>query len=370
MEQSYLDNNGTTQIDPRVMEAMIEELKLGPSNPSSIHTPGRAAKIRLEKARDSIADYLGVNPTELIFTSSGTEAMNMAIHGLKPHGEIISTKIEHACIYNTLQRMENPIVYLPVGKEGHIHLKDLEESIGPKTRLIVLGAVNSETGVKNPINEIASIAQKHQIPLIIDGVALLGKEIFTIPAGVTAMIFSAHKIHGPKGIGMLFIRKGTKLSPLLTGGAQERQRRAGTENLMGIIGFAKAIELLKTELPEAATRMAKLRDQLEQGLEGVHINGTGPRVCNTSSITFPGIDGEGLLIQLDRKQIAASMGSACSSASLEPSRVLLNMGLSKDQALSSLRFSLSRFTQPSEVLKLLDLLKVFAREKSLLPETY
>lgn len=355
MQKIFLDNNGTTQIDPQVVAAMLTELEAGPSNPSSIHSFGRAAHQRLVRAREQIASYLGVKPNELIFTSSGTEALNLAILGLKSTGQIISSSIEHSAVYETLKRLGRPTIYLPVGLEGHVKALDVEAAVTPNS-MIVLSAVNSETGVKNPIAEIAEIAERYQIPFIVDGVAWLGKDQISIPKGVSAMAFSGHKIHGPKGIGLLYVRKGCKLEPLLTGGGQEGLRRAGTENLPGIIGLAKAIELLENE---SITRMARLRDQLEAGLEDMIINGTGPRVCNTSSITFPNQDGEALLIQLDLQGIAASMGSACSSGSLEPSRVLLNMGLSKQHALSTIRFSISRFTTEEEIQRTISILSFF-----------
>jgi len=347
MQNIFLDNNATTQVDPRVAAAMLTELEAGPSNPSSVHNFGRAAHRRLSQAREQIAAYLQVTPNEIIFTSSGTESLNLAILGLKLSGQVITTKIEHAAVFETVKRLDNSIVYLPVGPQGHVQVADIEKIATPSS-VIILSAVNSETGVKNPIEEIAQIAEKLQIPFIVDAVAWLGKEKITIPKGVSAMAFSGHKIHGPKGSGLLFIRKGSKLQPLLSGGPQELQRRAGTENLPGIIGLAKAIELLELELPEATIRMERLRNLLEAGQQ---INGTGPRICNTTSITFSGIDGEALLIQLDLQKIASSMGSACSSGSLEPSRVLLNMGLSKSDALSTLRFSLSRFTTEEEILR-------------------
>lgn len=353
MQKIFLDNNGTTQIDPGVVAAMLAELEAGPSNPSSIHSFGRAAHLRLCRAREQIASYLQVKTNELIFTSSGTEALNLAILGLKSTGPIISSSIEHAAVYETLKRLGRPIVYLPVGPEGHVKVADIAAAVTPNST-IVLSAVNSETGVKNPIAEIAEIAAHHQILFIVDGVAWLGKDQISIPKGVSAIAFSGHKIHGPKGIGLLYLRKGSKLEPLLTGGGQENLRRAGTENLPGIIGLAKAIELLDNE---SIARMTHLRDQLEKGLEGIIVNGTGPRICNTSSITFPGQDGEALLIQLDLQGIAASMGSACSSGSLEPSRVLLNMGLSKHEALSTIRFSLSRFTTEEEIVKTISAIK-------------
>lgn len=349
MKQIYFDNNGTTPLDPRIIEAMVEELHLGPSNPSSIHAFGRAAKNRLQRSRELVANHLRAKPDEIIFTSSGTESLNLAILGMQTEGKILSTRIEHAAVYNTLARTNRPVEYLPIDATGHIDPEDLEKALSPEIGLIVLSAVNSETGVKNPLEAIAKIARAHNTPLIVDGVALLGKELFTIPEGVTAMAFSGHKIHGPKGVGCLFLRKGTPLSAQLSGGGQERNLRAGTENLVGIIGFAKAVELIDQELPEASFEMARLRDLLESSLEGAIPVGTGPRVCNTSCLTFPGMDGESLLIQLDMVGICASMGSACSSGALEPSRVLLEMGLTREEARSTLRFSLSRFTTEEEI---------------------
>lgn len=357
MGKIYLDNNATTELDPRVLDAIISELKSGPSNPSSIHSLGRAAHARLMKARQLIADFLGVRSDELVFTGSGTEAINLAILGLKTKGHIVTTKIEHASVFHTIESLSNPITYVPVREEGHVRLSDVEEAITLKTNLIVMSAVNSETGVKNPIAEIAVLAMRYGIPLIVDGVALLGKEEFQVPEGVSAMAFSAHKIHGPKGVGLLFVRKSSNFTPLFLGGGQEQMRRPGTENLPGIIGFAKAIELLKTELPDAIPRMKRLRDLLETGLKNIRINGRGPRVCNTSSITFFGKDGEDLLIKLDQMGIAASMGSACSSGALRPSRVLLEMGIPKKEALSTLRFSLSRFTTEDEIHEVIQILE-------------
>ncbi len=352
MQKIFLDNNGTTLVDPRVVAAMLTELEAGPSNPSSIHSFGRAAHQRLSRAREHIASYLEVKPGELVFTSSGTEALNLAILGLKLQGQVITSPIEHSAVFETVKRLGSPIVYLPVGREGHVQIADVEKMVTSNS-VIVLSAVNSETGVKNPIEEIAQIAERLQIPFIVDGVAWLGKDKITIPKGVSAIAFSGHKIHGPKGIGLLFVRKGCKLEPLLTGGGQEGLRRAGTENLPGIIGLAKAIELLELELPGAIVRMQQLRSLLEAGHR---VNGSGLRVCNTSSITFPGVDGEAMLIQLDLQGIAASMGSACSSGSLEPSRVLLTMGLTKAEALSTIRFSLSRFTTEAEIAETIKLL--------------
>jgi cysteine desulfurase len=238
------------------------------------------------------------------------------------------------------------------------------------TKLIVLMAVNNETGVKSDIEAIAAIAEESNVPFVVDGVALLGKEPFTIPSGVSAVAFSGHKLHAPKGSGMVFIRKRVKCTPLLFGGAQEFQRRAGTENLAAILGLAEAIRLLEVELPSATKRMQALRDRLEEGIissiSDVTINGEAPRVVNTSNLSFEGVDGESLLMSLDLNGVAVSHGSACSSGSLEPSRILLNMGIPRARARSSIRFSLSRFTTRDEIERCIEIvIDVVGRLRSL-----
>ena len=359
MKRIYLDNNATTLIDKRVIQAIYEELSCLPSNPSSAHYFGQQARQRLTQARETICSFLKVKPQEIVFTSGGSEAMNMLIRGAlhaKHKGHVITSNTEHSCVYNTLTSFaskELQISFLPAGLLGAVRPEDIEAALRPDTHLIVLCAVNSETGVKHDIASIALIAQRAQIPFLVDGVALMGKELFTIPPGVSGMGFSAHKFHGPKGVGMAFIRSGLKLSPLLTGGDQEFGMRAGTENLPGIIGMAKAVEILAEELPAASQRMALLRDRLENGLllcaNPVIVNGAGPRICNTSNLSFPDTHGEDLLIRLDMQGIAVSHGSACSSGALEPSRVLRNMGVPHAIARSALRFSLSRYTTEEEI---------------------
>ena len=359
MKRIYLDNNATTALDHRVLNAMLEDLSSTPSNPSSVHFFGQEARKKLQNARTAIAYFFDVKPNEIIFSSGGTESLNMLIRGAfanRFEGHILSSDIEHSCVYNTLKILENhgcAITFLKTGKWGAVKIEEVEQAIRKDTRLIVLGAVNGETGVKNDIVSIAAIAKKHHIPFVVDGVALLGKERFTIPDGVSAMAFSAHKLHGPKGTGCEFVPRGFKFQPLITGGDQEYSKRAGTENLAGILGMAKAVELLKEELPLATEKMQKLCTRLEQGLkqtiENIIINGDGPRIANTVNISFPDVDGETLLIQLDLAGIAASHGSACASGALEPSRVLTNMGIDKKRARSSIRFSLSRQTLPQEI---------------------
>jgi cysteine desulfurase len=355
----YLDNNATTFLDPSVVSVMVDHLQRQIGNPSSVHSYGQEARNLITKARRQIASYLGTKPHEIIFTSGGTEALNMCIKGFfgnNTQGHVITSSVEHSAVYQTTKYLESQgsdVSFLSPGLLGCITPEAVKAAIRPSTRLIILMAVNNETGVKTDIEAIAEIALEHHIPFIVDGVALLGKEVFNIPKGVSALCFSAHKLHGPTGIGLAFIRNHLKLQPLISGGPQEYGRRGGTENIPAILGFSQAISLLKTELPMASKKMAMLRDHLENSLlsnlSDVIVNGKGQRVVNTSNLSFLGIEGESLLMKLDLYGIAVSHGSACSSGALEPSRVLLNMGIDPKIASTSVRFSLSRFTTREEI---------------------
>ena len=366
----YLDNNATTILAPEAFEAMSQELNAPPSNPSSVHEYGRMAKSRLAKARSSIASYLKAKPTEIVFTSGGTESMNGLIKGycelVKP-GHIITSNIEHSCVQKSLEKLEEKgwrVSYLSASMNGCVSPNQVELAIEPNTHLIVLSAANSETGVKHDIEKIAQIAEKQKIGFIVDAVALLGKSPLTIPKGVTAMGFSAHKFHGPKGIGFCYVKSPTKIKPIIFGGEQEFTLRSGTENLAGIIGLAKAIELIYESPP--FNEMKRLRDYFENELKinsgPLVINGEGERVCNVSNLYFPGIDGETLLIQLDMHGVLASQGSACASGSVEPSKVLLGMGLGTDRAKNSLRFSFSRYTTKENIDRALKIIIALIRQ--------
>ncbi|NGX28527.1 MAG: Cysteine desulfurase NifS [Candidatus Anoxychlamydiales bacterium] len=369
-QKIYLDNNATTGLDVEVLVVLKNELY--PSNPSSAHFFGRRAKKELEKARSNIASFLKVEPSSLIFTSGGTEAVNLALQSLldlilqeedSPH--IIASDIDHPSVHNllnnNLKKKKHLFTNIQVGLYGAIKPEQIEEAITENTRLIILSAVNSETGVKTDIDSIAKIAQKKGIYLFVDGVALLGKELFTIASGISAMSFSSHKIHGPNGVGLCYFKNINKLSPLFFGGPQEFEKRPGTENIAGILGFAKAVEILQKSLNEKTSQIFKLRTYFERSLineiKDTSINGTGPRACNTTNICFKGVDGESLLILLDQKGVLASHGSACSSGSRSPSRVLLNMGIDPKDARSSIRFSLSRFTTQEEIDTALKIIK-------------
>lgn len=354
----YLDHNATTPIDPRVQKAIIEEFSKGPDNPSSMHFYGQEAKKSLIKARQTVAQFLAVKPSEIFFTGGGTESMNLLIQGFLPPPpcHIIGSNLDHPCILETLKELEKlgySVTYLSPGLYGAPKPEEIKAAIGANTQLIALTAVNSETGVKLDIDSAASIAKKAGIPLILDGVALLGKERFKIPEGVIGMGFSAHKIHGPLGVGFIFSRSGWKPRPLFFGGGQESGIRPGTENLPGIIGLAKAVSILEEEIDNGARHMASLKERFESKLRekipSLSINGSGPRICNTSNICFPNIDAESLLIHLDMQGIAASHASACSAGMLETSRVLLNMGIPRKEAASSLRFSFSRMNSVEEI---------------------
>ena len=355
----YLDHNATTPLDPHVARIMAQELFPLWGNPSSLHREGQAARARLVESRQIISSFLGVKPSELIFTSSGTEALNMVIRGFfgsSFRGHILTSNVEHSAVFATVKQLQSygcEATFLSPGLWGAVTLDAVKMAIQPNTRLIALMAVNNETGVKTDIEAIAAFAQERGIPLVVDGVALLGKELIRIPPGVSAMCFSGHKCHAPKGSGLAVIRSSLKLEPFITGGEQEFGRRGGTEDLMAIAGLAEAVKILQKELPAATERMSMLRDRLEEGLieqlSQVTRNGQGPRICNTSNLSFGAIEGEVLLTSLDLAGIAVSHGSACASGALEPSRILVNMGVTKEQAESAIRFSLSRFTTEQEI---------------------
>jgi cysteine desulfurase len=366
----YLDNNATTKIAPPVREVVLEAMDAY-GNPFSMHSFGRAARAYITKSRDTIASFLSATPQEIIFTASGTEALNLAIRGFFgffPSGHIITSNVEHAASYNTVKALEEAkvhVTWLEVGKKGSPTSDQVLEAIRSDTRLIVLMAANNETGAKCDIAKVAAIAKERKIPFVVDAVQLLGKEPFSIPEGVSCMCFSGHKLHAPKGVGFVFVRKGVRLIPYMTGGNQERGLRGGTENCAAIAGLGMAIELIQSDLARAAKEMARLRDLFEARLielGGVERNGEGERIPNTSNLFFQGVEGEILLMQLDLEGVAASHGSACATGALEPSRVLLNMGYSRERASSSLRFSLSRFTREDEIIRGADIVTKCVRK--------
>lgn len=367
----FLDNNATTGILPAVVEAMLLDLDGIARNPSSITTYGREAKQKLIQARKKIADYFGVFPDEIIFTSGGTESNHLLINGFykaKP-GPIITTKIEHPSALSCIKNIQTPVHYLDISTFGAPTVADIEKAIQPSTSFIFLTGANNETGVLSPFEEVAELASFYNVPLLLDGVCLLGKyNLSPIHKKISAISFSGHKCHGPKGIGIAFISRKHKIPPLFVGGHQERNLRAGTENLPGILGLAKAIELIPKD---AATIISHLRDTFESRLlslypDQIEINGQGPRIANTSNLYFKEIDAETLLIHLDQNNVIASLGSACSAGTLAPSHVLLEMGLGNVRARSSLRFSFSRLNTIEETLFAVEILHNYLRKSLVL----
>ena len=359
----YVDNNATTPLHPKVIEALQQSLSLF-GNPSSIHSVGQQAKVLLIQARRTIATYLGVRPQEIFFTSGGTEALNALLFGLtkEKQGHLLTSDLEHSAVINTVDAISGwKKTVLSPGTRGAVSLEEVENALkNDPISLIALMGVNNETGVKTPWREIAQLAEHYHVPYIVDGVSLLGKEpISPLPRGVTGIAFSGHKIHAPKGIGFFYLRSDALFTPLILGGGQESQKRGGTENLLGIIGLKKAIELLQEEPPFGA--LAHLRNSFEsrvlKEIPHVWINGEGERAPNVSNLSFEGVDGESLLFNLDLKGVQASHGSACSSGSLEPSRVLLAMKYPLQRVRSAIRFSFSRLNTEEEIDLVIDLLK-------------
>jgi cysteine desulfurase len=358
-QRIYLDFNASTPIDPSVLQVILEALQAEYGNPSSIHWHGRQARQKLEESRESIARFLQVKPQEIFFTSGGTEGAHILMHGIllqKPFGHLITSSAEHACVYETAKELEKKgyaATFLSPGEWGAVKPEAVLEAIQPDTRLIALMAVNNETGVKTDWNAIAAIAEKFNIPFVLDAVSLLGKEAFNLPKGVAAAFFSGHKIYAPKGMGFCYCRQSVKLLPTFAGGSQEFNRRAGTENFSGIIGLAKAIQIIEQNQTSITEHLKQMRDLLESTLlsqlSDVQVNGRGPRAANTTNLTFHGVDGEALLMKLDLAGVSVSHGSACSSGALEPSRILLNMDLPLSAARSAIRFSVGRTTTVAEI---------------------
>lgn len=359
----YLDNNATTPLDSEVFKEMMPYMTTIYGNPSSIHMAGRKSKSAIEKARDQVAKALNTSASEIYFTSGGTESDNMAIRGLaralKDKGNhIISSKIEHPAVLNTLEELKSEgyeITLLDVDKNGFVNLEQLENAITNKTILITIMYANNEIGTIEPIGEICEIAKRHNVLFHTDAVQAVGHiNIDLQKLGVDALSLSAHKFYGPKGVGALYLKKGTPFSKITFGGHQERDRRPGTENTAGIVGLGKAIELATVSLNQNNAQIEALRDyfisQITSKLTGVVINGDlKKRISNNINISFENVDGETLLQNLDLIGICVSSGSACSSGSLAPSHVLLALGLDKATAKSSIRVSLNKYNTKEEL---------------------
>ena len=359
--QAYLDYNATTPLDPQVKEVMAAALSL--ANASSFHQEGQKARNAVEEAREIIAASLSVEPGDIIFTSGGTESDNLAVRGVVmarmiERKHLAVSTIEHQAVLHTAQHLEKrrcPVSYVPVRPDGVVNLEELQKAVTDQTALVSLMHVNNETGVIQPIQEAAKIAHAKGALFHVDAVQSFGKmEIDPETLGIDLLSISAHKICGPKGAGALYIRKGVKIEALLHGGHQEKNIRPGTENVAAIAGFGKAAQLALKRMKEETLRVGVLRDKLEKGLtqniSGTQLNGDPKnRIYNTLNMSFDGLDGETLLMNLDLEGIFVSTGSACTAGSVEPSHVLLAMGLGEVRARSAIRFSLGRFTTDAEI---------------------
>lgn len=370
MKRIYLDYAATTPIHSEVVKAMLPYFTEAFGNPSSIHSYGQEAKGAIEEARVKVADLIGARSEELVFTSGGTEADNFAIKGIAFANEskgnhIITSSVEHHAVIETckfLERRGFRITYLSVDGDGLVDPDDVRKAITDKTTLISVMHASNEMGTIEPIAEIGKVATEAGIYFHTDAVQTVGHIPVNVKElGVDSLSMSAHKLYGPKGVGALYIRKGTKLIPCMHGGEQERRRRASTENVPGIVGFGKTAELTQQEIGEEAKRLTYLRDQLIKGLleqiDHTRLNGHPlKRLPNNINISADFVEGESMLLNLDLEGICASTGSACSSSSLEPSHVLLALGLSHEQAHGSLRFSLGKWTTEEEIERVLDVL--------------
>jgi cysteine desulfurase len=369
MQRIYLDNNATTKVAPEVLKAMLPCYEETFGNASSVHWYGQEAKALIDGARQQVAALVGAEPNEIVFTSGGTESDNLAIRGLvdatASSKHVITSQIEHHAVLHTCQVLQKEgvrVTFVPVDRQGLIDPADVEKALTPETVLISIMHSNNEIGTIQAIREIGKIAQERDIYFHTDAVQAAGKvSIDVTELGVDLLSVAGHKFHAPKGIGALYIRKGTRIRPLVYGGSHERNRRAGTENVPHIVGLAQAAGLAMTTMEETATRVRDLRDYFEatvlKSIPGAQVNGSqNLRIPNTSNIRFDQVESEGMVINLDLSGVACSTGSACTSGAIEPSHVLTALGLSADEAFSSVRFSLSRYTTREEIDQVLKIL--------------
>jgi cysteine desulfurase len=367
---TYFDHAATTPIDPRVLEAMLPYLQDVFGNPSSVYRSARDARRALDDARDSVAEVLGARPGEVIFTSSGSESDNLALKGVAfahhaDGGHIITSRIEHHAVLHTgefLEKLGFQVTYLAVDQHGLVDPDSVGRAIRSDTILVSIMYANNEIGTIQPIEDIARITRARHVPLHVDAVQAAGSLDLSVDRlGVDLLSLSGHKFYGPKGVGALYIRRGTVCWPLIHGGGQERGRRAGTENVAGIVGFAAALGLAHDERDTRNRHVRRLRDRIIDGvlhdIPGARLNGhPDRRLANNASFCFDSVSGESLLLALDQHGIMASTGSACTSGSLEPSHVLLALGLPPETAAGSLRISLGKDNTDAEVDRLLILL--------------
>jgi cysteine desulfurase len=382
MRRVYLDHNASTPVHPEVLAAMLPYFAERYGNPSSIHGFGREGRDAVEAAREVITGFLGVSKEELVFTSGGTESDNLAIKGVawaRDKGHIVTSQVEHHAVLRTCQALERAgyaVTYLPVDSDGLLDPEAVRRAIRPDTVLISVMYANSEVGTIMPIKEIGQVAGEHGVPFHVDAVQAFGKIPFSVhELGISLLSCSSHKIYGPKGIGGLYIRKGTKMVAIQHGGDHERRRRAGTENVPAVVGFAQAVAIRARDMTEEAARVTALRERLWEGVRwrvpNVRLNGHPTRrLPGTVNMSFRGVEAESLILALDLKGIGASAGSACTSGSLEPSYVLTAMGVPTEWALGALRCSLGRSTSAEDIDYVLEVLPAAVeRLRALSPAT-
>jgi cysteine desulfurase len=361
MRRIYLDYNATTPVDPRVLDAMLPFLRDDYGNPSSLHWFGQRARAAVEEARARVAGLVGAEPAEIVFTAGGSESDNMALRGVvakakEPRTGVVCSAVEHHAVLNAAKAMGDEgrsVRIARVGEGGVVDLDDLAAQVDDETAVVSIMLANNETGVVQPVAEGARIAHGRGALVHCDAVQGAGKVPIDVRGlGVDLLTLSAHKLYGPKGVGCLYVRRGTPMAPLVRGGAQERNRRAGTENVAGAVGFGAAAALAREGLAAESLRIGALRDRLEERLlaiPGSLPNGKGPRVPNTTNASFKGVEAEALLIALDLEGVAVSTGAACAAGGLEPSHVLRAMGLPPERVQSSLRVSLGRPTTEADI---------------------
>lgn len=379
MRRVYLDNNATTPVLPEVFEAMRPCFAEHFGNASSIHHHGQGTRAAVERARESVAELLACRPSEIVFTSGGTEADNLAISGVVRTGDhVVSSTIEHHAVLNSCKHLEAmgcEVTFVRVDSRGLVDPDDIRRALRPNTRLVTVMMANNETGVLQPVEAIGKIAAEADVYFHTDAVQAAGKVSIDVNRlRCDLLSISGHKMHAPQGVGALYVRKGTVLEPMFYGGSHERSRRAGTENVPGIIGLGKAAQLAMEALQRGdLAHMSAMRDHIEQKIlaevEATGVNGAAaPRVPNTTNIHFDYIEGEALVIALDLKGLAVSTGAACSSGAIEPSHVLTAMGLPSETARASLRFSLGKQNTAEDVTFALDLVpRTVARLRDLSP---
>jgi cysteine desulfurase len=370
----YLDHNASTPVHPEVLAAMLPFFGEVYGNPSSVHAFGRAAREAVDDARGRIGRFLGSRPDEIVFTSGGTESDNFGVKGLalaRGTGHLITSRIEHHAVLRTaetLARQGFDVTFLPVDDQGRLDPDDVKRALRPDTIAISVMHANSEVGTIQPVAEIGAIAREHGVPLHVDAVQTVGKIPIDVEAmGIDLLSFSGHKIYGPKGVAGLYVRRGTKMVAVQHGGDHERRRRAGTENVPGIVGLGAAVEIRAREMTAEAERLSALRDRLWEGIRArvpeSRLNGArAARLPGTANIVFRHVESESIVLGLDLKGVAVSAGSACTSGNVEPSYVLVAMGIAVDWAMGAVRFSLGRGTTAEDIDYVVEVLEPIVRK--------